>query len=180
MLSLDCFFVSIFLKMHKLEGKVIFIIFIHNLKEMLDTQPHATAEIQGGTISGIANFYQTNIGVLVFVEVKGLPQKQGECSGNIFGMHIHEGKSCTGDKTDPFKNAMMHYNPQQCSHPYHAGDLPPLFESNGYALSVFLTNRFTVREIIGRTLIIHENVDDFTTQPSGNSGTKIACGVIQK
>ena len=67
-----------------------------------------------------------------------------------------------------------------CEHPNHAGDLPPLFGNNGFALSLFLTNRFTVDEVIGRTIIIHDHPDDFTTQPSGNSGTKIACGVIRR
>ena len=41
-----------------------------------------------------------------------------------------------------------------------------------------LTNRFTVREIVGRVIIIHEEMDDFSTQPAGNAGTKIACGKI--
>ena len=75
---------------------------------------------------------------------------------------------------------MKHYNPHGCDHPYHAGDLPPLFETSGLALSAFLTDRFTVDEVIGRTVIIHDQPDDFTTQPSGNSGTKIACGVIRR
>ena len=81
---------------------------------------------------------------------------------------------------DPFAGAMSHYNPKGCEHPYHAGDLPPLFGNGGSALSLFLTNRFSVREITGKTVIIHDRPDDFTTQPSGNSGTKIACGVIER
>jgi len=64
------------------------------------------------------------------------------------------------------------------AHPHHAGDLPPLFGNNGYALSMFLTTRFSVSEIIGRTVILHSAPDDFTSQPAGNSGVKIACGVI--
>jgi Cu-Zn family superoxide dismutase len=43
-----------------------------------------------------------------------------------------------------------------------------------------LSNRFSIEEIIGRTVIIHDAPDDFRTQPSGNAGMKIACGVIQK
>jgi len=60
----------------------------------------------------------------------------------------------------------------------NAGDLPPLFSANGYAFSAVLTNRFTIDEIIGRTIIIHSSVDDFITQPAGNAGTKNACGKI--
>ena len=81
---------------------------------------------------------------------------------------------------DPLANAMSHYNPDGCVHPYHAGDLPPLFGNDGLALSLFLTNRFSVDEVIGRTVIIHDHPDDFVTQPSGNSGAKIACGVIRR
>jgi len=46
--------------------------------------------------------------------------------------------------------------------------------------SMVLTNRFNLSEIIGKTIIIHSSVDDFTTQPAGNSGTKIACGEIRR
>ena len=62
----------------------------------------------------------------------------------------------------------------------HDGWSWALFGSNGLALSLFLTNRFSIDEVIGRTVIIHDRPDDFTSQPSGNSGTKIACGVIQR
>ena len=84
----------------------------------------------------------------------------------------------TGNEDDPFADAKTHYNPKSCPHPYHAGDLPPLFSANGYAYSAVLTDRFTVDEIIGKTVVIHSSPDDFTTQPSGNAGRKIACGVI--
>jgi len=44
----------------------------------------------------------------------------------------------------------------------------------------FLSERFTAEEVIGRTVIIHSKPDNFTTQPSGDSGDKIACGIIEK
>lgn len=50
----------------------------------------------------------------------------------------------------------------------------------GNAYMKVLTGRFHVEQIIGRTVILHSNPDDFHTQPSGNAGTKIACGVIQR
>lgn len=130
-------------------------------------------------IKGLFTFTQTNNGVIVTAKVYGLPTSNLKCNNRIFAVHIHEGTSCSGTMDNPFANAMTHYNPNNCKHPHHAGDLEPLFENGGYAYYKFLTNRFTVKEIIGKTLIIHENPDDFTTQPSGNSGKKIACGVIK-
>ena len=129
-------------------------------------------------IIGKAYFYNTKNGVLVVIEVNGLPQDKGKCNGRIFGVHIHEGYSCTGNEKDMYANTKTHYNPGNCNHPYHAGDMPPLFESNGHALMMFLTDRFTIDEIVNKTIVIHDMPDDFTTQPSGNSGNKIACGVI--
>ena len=96
---------------------------------------------------------------------------------NIYG-EVRFFQTPYGTPVDPFSDALTHYNPDTCAHPQHAGDLPPLFGNNGYAFSMFLTNRFSVSEIIGRTVILHSAPDDFTSQPAGNSGVKIACGVI--
>lgn len=154
-----------------------------SLHSLLRMHPQAIAQVSGSnaypTIHGKIFFYQTKQGVLVAARIWGLPTPTEDCENPIFALHIHNGSNCTGNGEDPFANALTHYNPQQCPHPYHAGDLPPLFGNDGYALSAVLTNRFTVKEVIGRTIIIHANPDDFTTQPSGNSGTKIACGEIQ-
>ena len=131
-------------------------------------------------LHGTVTLRQMKNGVLVTAEIFGLPSKQDKCDGGVFGFHIHEGTQCSGNEKDPFADAKMHFNPDGCPHPYHAGDLPPLFGNNGYAyLSVF-TNRFRVDEVIGRVIIIHSKPDDFTTQPSGDSGAKIACGKIRK
>ncbi len=152
---------------------------------VLKRTPHAIAQINGSQdyprINGTVKLYQTGFGVIVFAEVNGLTENKSNCGevGNIFAFHIHEGCQCSGNIDDPFANAKKHYNPNDCPHPYHAGDLPPLFSNNGYALSIFLTNRFCVKEVLNKTIIIHNQPDDFTTQPSGNAGTKIACGVIR-
>lgn len=131
-------------------------------------------------VSGTVRFFETTAGVLVYAEIRGLPDMRGDCRGNIFGFHIHEGKECSGTTSDPFADTGSHYNPHNCLHPWHAGDMPPLFGANGLALSVFLTDRFNCREIIGKTVVIHAMPDDLTTQPSGGSGAKIACGVIKE
>ena len=154
------------------------------LSSILRGRPQATANIAGSEsypgISGAVRFYQTNAGVIVQAEIDGLPDSQAPCQGRVFGFHIHEGGDCEGDREDPFADSMSHYNPHGCEPPYHAGDLPPLFGNNGIALSLFLTNQFSVNEVIGKTIVIHDHPDDFITQPSGNSGTKIACGVIRR
>lgn len=129
-------------------------------------------------ITGSVKFYNTALGVFVTAEVQNLPRSDIRCESPILAFHIHEQGNCSGNAGDPFANVGMHYNPYDCPHPYHAGDMPPLFSTNGYAFSAFLTDRFTLDEIIGRAVIIHSSPDDFTTQPSGNAGTKIACGNI--
>lgn len=128
-------------------------------------------------LHGTVRFQQKGSGVLVTAEVFHLPCGRAS-EPEIFALHIHEGSSCEGNAEDPFAGAGGHYNPGNLPHPRHAGDLPPLFGNHGYAyLSVF-TNRFRVSEIIGRVVIIHGRPDDFTSQPAGAAGTKIACGRI--
>lgn len=143
--------------------------------------PAATAFLKGSenypSVCGTVRFYCTRSGVLVKAEVSGLPQANG-CASPVFAFHIHDGESCSGNETDRFANAKGHYNPDACPHPYHAGDMPPLFGVNGKAFSCFLTGRYTIREILGKTVILHRMPDDFKTQPSGNAGEKIACGVV--
>lgn len=152
------------------------------LNEIINEPPDATAWIFGSPahpdIRGLVHFYQLYGGVLIFAEVTGLPHQPGSCESQVFGFHIHEGATCTGSREKPFSDTGPHYNPKECPHPHHAGDLPPLFGNNGLAFLSVLTNRFTVEEIIGRTIIVHISPDDFTTQPSGNSGEPIACGQI--
>ncbi|MHB1315323.1 MAG: superoxide dismutase family protein [Christensenellales bacterium] len=147
-------------------------------------KPGAVAEVRGSAnypqIKGTVSFYPSMRGTLVVADVSGLPYSESMCGGRIFGFHIHEGGWCGGNEADPFADTKGHYNPKNCPHPQHAGDLPPLFGNKGYAWCSVLTNRFTVGDIIGRTIIIHADPDDFTTQPSGKSGEKIACGVIRR
>ena len=151
-------------------------------KYAVKRRPDASAELRGSVaypnLRGKVSFYQVGSKVLVTAAVEGFPNENGKCLYPIYAMHIHTGASCTGNIADPFADTGSHYNPNSCAHPYHAGDLPPLFSNKGSAWSAFVTDRFTVREIINRTVVIHERADDFKTQPSGDSGKKIACGVI--
>lgn len=144
----------------------------------------AKAKIRGGKkyprITGLVTFRETSQGVIITAKIYNLPTEKEKCNSKVFGFHIHEGVECTGNKEDEFANAKSHYNPENCIHPHHAGDLPPLFENNGYAYMNVLTNRFKLKDVIGKAVIIHSMPDDFTSQPSGNSGEKIACGIIKK
>lgn len=155
-----------------------------SLPSVLRGRPQAEARMAGSesypALSGTVRFYQTGEGVIVWAEVSGLPHADQPCHERVFGFHIHQGTDCAGNMDDPFADALSHYDPHGCEHPHHAGDLPPLFGNGGVALSLFLSRRFSVDEVIGKTVIIHDQPDDFTTQPSGRSGTKIACGVIRR
>lgn len=157
--------------------------FVEYIK-ILCRQPQAMADLMGNSaypdIKGTVRFFESEKGTLVAVEVSGLPSPENVCEAQVLGFHIHSGVSCTGNEKDPFSNALTHYNPNNCEHPHHAGDMPPIFSNNGYAFMIFLTDRFKVDEVVGKTVVVHAMADDFKSQPSGDSGIKIACGVIER
>ena len=142
------------------------------LEILTNCYPDAYADIFGR-----AYFYQFSVcGTLVKVEVGNLPLPSDSYFSAFYGMHIHENGNCT----PPFDKTGDHFNPGSMPHPMHAGDMPALLGNKGYSFSIFYTERFIVDEILGRSIIIHRMPDDYMTQPSGNSGEKIACGVIQR
>ncbi len=158
------------------------------LNEAFDTvlrmKPSASAAMRGSEdypdVHGSVYLYPFWTGTLILVEAAGLPFTDAPCSGRIFGFHIHEGESCEpGTGAVSFPATGGHYNPEGCPHPEHSGDLPPLFGSNGYALMMVFTDRFKPEDTIGKTVVIHTMADDFTSQPAGNSGKKMACGEIK-
>ena len=151
------------------------------MDQIFQNAPAALAHISGGaesSVGGTVAFYPRETGTLVVANIYGLPfEAERSCASRIFGFHIHEGTACTGEE---FADIGGHFNPGGCPHPYHAGDLPPLFSSHGQAYMAVLSGRFRIPEVLGRTVVIHSGPDNFTTQPAGNSGKKIACGVIRK
>lgn len=143
-------------------------------------RPEAAAWVTGNTanprLSGLVKFYQTTYGgVLVEAEIFNLPNIEAQGSSNFYAFHIHEFGNCS----DNFQKAGGHFNPTNASHPNHAGDMPPLMGNQGYAWTAFYDKRFTIDEIIGKSVIIHAGRDDFTSQPSGDSGPMIGCGEIR-
>ncbi|MBH8601449.1 superoxide dismutase family protein [Thermoactinomyces sp. CICC 23799] len=156
----------------------------------LANQPNyqAYAWIQGGPLApelrGYVTFTEVPGGTEVFIEVNGLPPYQPGGNGRQpvgpFGFHLHENGSCAvGNPDNPFQAAGNHWNPDNQPHGNHPGDFPVLFSNNGYARMSFFTNRFRPSQVIGKSVMIHQNPDDFRSQPSGNSGKRLACGVIQ-
>lgn len=149
----------------------------------------AFAKILGGDLApnlyGNIFFDDVPGGTEVYVEVWGLPlyepAKDSKDPIGPFGFHIHSIGVCEiKDPKNPFESADGHYNPADQPHGNHAGDFPVIFSNNGYARMSFFTDKFKPRDIIGKSVIIHQNPDDYRTQPTGNSGKRMACGVIYR
>lgn len=150
------------------------------MKSFVDNRPRAYAQIHGDSdypgLQGAVYFYEaSNGGVLVEAEIFGLPDFGSPGMPAFYGFHIHE----NGDCSNRFQNAGGHFNPENRKHPYHAGDMPPLFSADGYAWTAFFNDALELYDIVGRSVIIHRDADDFTTQPSGGAGEMIGCGVIR-
>lgn len=148
--------------------------------------PSAHADIvngQGQKI-GTAKLAQTSAGVQFDLNVSQLPP-------GMHGIHVHTAGKC---ETPGFASAGGHFNPDMKKHGKdnpdgpHAGDLTNLeVGADGAAKTTFVSAGVTLGDGPnslfhdgGTALVIHEKVDDYKTDPSGNSGARIACGVIQK
>lgn len=148
----------------------------------------AAAYIIGGPLSpnirGTVIFKDAANGTDVSVEVFGLPSYKPAEGNNPpigpFGFHLHENGTCEIiNENDPFSKAGGHWNPTNQPHGNHAGDFPVLFSNDGYARMSFYTNKFFIKDIIGKAVIIHQNPDDYRSQPAGAAGKRLACGVIE-
>lgn len=148
----------------------------------------AVAYILGGPlrpqVNGVVFFQDTIGGTIVTAQINGLPDYRPatarEDPVGPHGFHLHENGTCeTVNPSDPFQAAGGHWNPTHQPHGNHAGDFPVLFSNNGRAYMSFFTNKFRVNEVIGKAVIIHENPDDYRTQPAGDAGKRLACGVIE-
>lgn len=146
--------------------------------QVFPIRPTARAVLGGGDahpeLVGEVLFSPYGKGTLVIARAVGLPRP------GFLGFHIHEKGDCATGGDTSFSSAGGHYDPHNVPHPWHAGDLPPLLSSaDGTALMAVYTDRFRPEDVVGRAVILHEKPDDFRTQPSGDSGQRIACGVIQ-
>lgn len=150
--------------------------------ELIQGVPYAIAQVKGNAeekqIYGTVCFYPWAMGTIVKLEIMGLPQN---AKNNFWGFHIHENGDCSEESVpNSFESAGEHFNGEDDSHPNHIGDLPMIYSNKGYSYMIYYTSRFTPEEVVGKSVIIHKNMDDLMTAPSGASGERIACGVIVK
>ena len=134
---------------------------------------------------GKAILTQTTSGVLIDIDVSNVPN--GE-----HGLHIHETGTCNA--ADGFKSAGGHFEPAQHQHGYmaehgpHAGDMPNQFVGTDGKLRAQVLNAnvtltdgpASLFDADGSAIVIHAGADDYRSQPTGNSGDRIACAVIEK
>lgn len=141
-----------------------------------------TIEMKGpdGASRGAVAITSTPLGVLLNGDFSGLEDGQ-------HGFHIHETGTCEGD----FSSAGGHYNPGNTEHGYlsgngpHAGDMPNFTVTGGTAKVEVFNAMVTIdggeaplADADGSALIVHGGADDYISQPSGDAGDRVACGVI--
>jgi len=164
-------------------GGVTTIIFaISSLPAAAQTANAALKNAEGKDV-GAVMMMQTPAGVLLKLSVKGLPA--GE-----HAFHVHAVGKCEA----PFTSAGSHFNPSSKKHGvmaaegHHAGDMPKLHIPASGELTVEVLNEAitldkgkpnSVFDADGSAVIIHVGRDDYTTDPTGDAGGRIACGVIQ-
>ena len=138
----------------------------------------ATLENVDGDTVGFAKFTEDATGTMhVNVHASGM-------SPGLHGIHVHGVGSC-GSSIGAFSDADSHHNPGERPHGAHAGDLPN-FTVNGAGrgrlnatLEHFtLADDAAILDANGSALVVHAKPDDFRSQPTGDSGARIACGVI--
>ena len=139
------------------------------------------APTAGNTTSGTVTFTQKGDKVMVNAKVSGL-------TPGGHGFHVHEKGDCSGSDG---MSAGGHFNPTGKPHgdpnvpDHHAGDMPMLqADASGNAMLSADLGPMTVgsgvTDIVGKSVIVHKDSDDFKTQPTGNSGARVACGIINK
>ncbi len=136
---------------------------------------------KGNATAGTVNFTQKGDKVAVEAKVSGL-------TPGGHGFHIHEKGDCSsGDGM----SAGGHFNPTSKPHgnpsvpDHHTGDIPMLVaDASGNASLTTELSAMSIgsgaTDIVGKAIIVHKDADDFMTQPTGNSGARVACGLIVK
>ncbi|MCO6392939.1 superoxide dismutase family protein [Aliihoeflea aestuarii] len=148
------------------------------------TEAVATFVDMEGAENGTASLTGTPNGVLIQIEVSGLP------AGEWLAFHVHETGEC--DAATHHDSAGGHFNPGDVPHGYmaeggpHAGDMPNQYVGEDGVLRAQVFNSMVTlgdggeADIAGRALMIHGGADDYMTQPTGDAGDRHACGVIEE
>jgi len=150
---------------------------------VLGETAHADLRNAQGQKVGAATLEQTPHGVLITVDLQGLPP-------GTHAFHIHAVGKCD----PPFKSAGGHFNPTHKHHGIlnpagmHAGDLPNIYvpENGKLKFDVFATavtlgkGPNSLFDADGSSLVIHAGADDYKSDPAGDAGARLACGVIVK
>ena len=139
------------------------------------------APTQGNTVTGSLALSPSAEGVHITGAIQGLKPAAE------FGFHVHEKGDCSAPDAS---SAGGHFNPAQAQHgnptggAHHAGDMVNIRSNAEGVAQVDTTAAGTSlhgdpnTDLMGKAIVVHESPDDYTTQPSGNSGKRIACGVI--
>lgn len=146
------------------------------------TEASASFVDMDGGEAGTASLTGTPNGVLIELEVSGLP------AGERLGFHVHETGSC--DHETDHESAGGHFNPADAPHGYmaeggpHAGDMPNQYVGEDGVLRAQVFNSMVTLDegeagIMGRALMVHGGGDDYQTQPTGDAGDRLACAVIE-
>lgn len=146
------------------------------IASIFSVPPEAAAVISGApgyeSLTGYVLLYGVPGGTVVVAQLEGLP------SGGFFALHLHQGESCRTIQ-EAFDGAGPHWGLPGQLHPNHLGDLPVLLATeSGFAWSAVFTGRFLPSQARGRTVIVHHMPDDYRSQPAGDAGERIGCGVI--
>lgn len=146
-----------------------------------DGEPDATAVIeptQGQSVRGTVEFREQDGGVLVTAHLQGLTE--GE-----HGIHVHEKGDCSAPDAssagEHYAPGEPHGSPDAQQGQRHAGDLGNILAGpDGSAHYERMDSVMDLSSIIGKSVIVHAQRDDLQTQPSGNSGARIGCGVVAR
>jgi superoxide dismutase, Cu-Zn family len=135
---------------------------------------------QGNNARGKVTFTAVPGGLRVTADISGL-------APGMHGFHVHEKGDCSAPD---FTSAGDHFNPTGTKHgarehqSAHNGDMGNVeADASGNAHVEYVDPKMKLEgesSVIGKAVVVHEKADDLSTQPSGNSGARIACGVIQK
>ncbi len=158
---------------------ILLFLLIHTANAAAQTQARADLQDGAGKKIGSAVLSERGDGVLITVNVKGLPQ-------GLHAVHVHAVGKCEGPA---FTSAGGHFNPLSKKHGLknpdgpHAGDLPDMYVNKdgvGRYEALMRAGETSVFDADGSAIVVHATADDNVTDPAGNSGDRIACGVITK